>query len=417
MKDTLNPFEKAKAQIDHFGKMLGIPQEVLEILKRPHRELTVNFPVKMDDGSVKTFTGYRVQYNDYLGPYKGGIRFHADVDLDEVRALAAWMTWKCAVVGLPYGGAKGGVTCDTKKLSTGELERLTRRYTAEISIIIGPNKDIPAPDMYTDAQIMAWIMDTYSMSAGHSVPSVVTGKPILIGGSMGREDATSRGVMYVTRAAAESIDLDLKDAEIVIQGFGNVGCNAARLFSEECGCRIVAVSDSQGGIYDKNGLEHQKVLEHKKKHGSVVGYPGANEIGNEEISGLDCDVFIPAALENTITLKNASGIKARLVAEGANGPTTPEADDVLEENDVTVIPDILANAGGVIVSYFEWVQSLQHYFWDEEDVKQRLKEIITKSYRSVHDMHIKKNVNLRAAAYMLALHKIFDAYRLRGIFP
>jgi glutamate dehydrogenase/leucine dehydrogenase len=396
---------------------LKLDKDIIEHLKCPHRELTVNFPVRMDDGSIKTFTGYRVQYNEALGPYKGGIRYHPDVDLDEVRALAAWMTWKCAVVGIPYGGAKGGVTCNPKKMSVAELERLTRRFATEISLIIGPQRDIPAPDVYTDAQTMAWIMDTYSMAQGYSVPSVVTGKPILIGGSEGREEATSRGVMYVTREAAKVLGIDLNGATIAVQGYGNVGFNAARLFVEECGSRIIAVSDSKGGIYNENGLDPNKVMEHKKKTGSVIGYPDTKHISNEELLELKCDVLVPSALEHVITDKNAANIKAKIVAEGANGPSTPEADDIMHKNGVLFVPDILANAGGVVVSYFEWVQGLEREFWTHKEVNKKLEKILINSFASVYRIYKKEKVNMRQAAYLVAVKRVADAVKLRGIFP
>jgi len=417
MKETLNPFEIARRQIDEAGKRLKLDKDLLELLKHPHRELTVSFPVKMDNGSIRTFTGHRVQYNEALGPFKGGLRYHPDVNIDEVRALAAWMTWKCAVVGVPYGGAKGGVTCNPKEMSKGELERMTRRFTTEILFIIGPQRDIPAPDVYTDAQTMAWIMDTYSMNAGYSVPSIVTGKPILIGGSEGREEATSRGVMYTSREAAKALGMDLKGATIATQGYGNVGFNAARLFFEECGSKIIAVSDSKGGIYDENGLDPYKVLEHKKSSGTVVGYPNSKKISNEELLELKCDVLVPSALENVITSKNAANVKAKIVSEGANGPTTPEADAILHKNGIMVIPDILANAGGVVVSYFEWVQDLHRYFWTREEVNKRLEEIMVKSFAVVYNVYKKEKVNMRTAAYMVAINKVAETYKLRGIFP
>jgi glutamate dehydrogenase/leucine dehydrogenase len=417
MKETLNPFEIAKSQIDDAGKRLNLSEDIVELLKHPHREFTVSFPVKMDDGSIKTFTGHRVQYNDALGPYKGGLRYHPLVNLDEVRALAAWMTWKCAVVGIPYGGAKGGVTCNPKEMSEAELERLTRRFASEIAIIIGPQMDIPAPDVYTNAQTMAWIMDTYSMYAGYSVPSVVTGKPILIGGSEGREEATSRGVMYTTREAAKVLNLDLANMTIAIQGYGNVGYNAARLFVEESGCNVIAVSDSKGGIVDKNGLNPRRVLEHKRQTGTVVGFQGSKEITNKELLEMECDILIPSALEGAITSENAPNIKAGVIAEGANGPTTPEADEILHKSGKLVIPDILANSGGVIVSYFEWVQGLQNYFWKHEEVNKKLEEILIESFARVYDLYKKKKVNMRQAAYMVAVDRVAEAYQLRGIFP
>ena len=417
MKETLNPFEIAKKQVDEAGKRLKLDIGMLDILKHPHRELTVSFPVKMDDGSVQTFTGHRVQYNDALGPCKGGLRYHPDVNLDEVRALAAWMTWKCAVVGIPYGGAKGGITCSPKEMSDGELERMTRRFASEISGFIGPRRDIPAPDVYTNPQTMAWIMDTYSMNVGYSVPSVVTGKPVLIGGSEGRNEATSRGVMYTTREAARVKGIDLKNATIAVQGYGNVGFNAARLFVEECGSKIIAVSDSKGGIVDENGLDPHKVFEHKKNTGSVVGYPGSKDISNEQLLELECDVLVPSALENVITSKNAANIKAKIVSEGANGPTTPEADEILYKNGKMVLPDILANAGGVVVSYFEWVQDLQNYFWTHDEVNKRLEHIIKKSFASVYEIYEKEKIDMRKAAYLVAIKRVSDAYALRGIFP
>ncbi len=416
-KAELKPFEIAQAQIEGVGRRLKLDPDLLEILKVPSRELTVNFPVKMDDGSIKVFTGYRVQYNQVLGPFKGGIRYHPDVTLDEVRALAAWMTWKCAVIGLPYGGAKGGIICNPKEMSPGELERMTRRFTSEISIIIGPHKDIPAPDVYTDAQTMAWIMDTYSMREGYSVPGVVTGKPLVVGGSKGRDEATSRGAMYSTRVVAKHLGIDLSKAAIVVQGYGNVGYHAARLFHDECGSRIIAVSDSRGGVQNPNGLDPEKVMIHKAKTGSVVGYPRSDPVTNEEVLELKCDVLVPAALEGAIIEENAPQVKAKVVAEGANGPTTLEADAILFKRAITVIPDILCNAGGVTVSYFEWVQDLQHFFWTFEEVKKRLEDVMNRATEEVWAMAEKEKVDMRTAAYMVALNKIVDAYKVRGIYP
>ncbi len=416
-KAELKPFEIAQAQIDGVGRRLKLDRDLLEILKVPSRELTVNFPVKMDDGSIKVFTGYRVQYNQVLGPFKGGIRYHPDVTLDEVRALAAWMTWKCAVIGLPYGGAKGGIICNPKEMSPGELERMTRRFTSEISIIIGPHKDIPAPDVYTDAQTMAWIMDTYSMREGYSVPGVVTGKPLVVGGSKGRDEATSRGAMYSTRVVAKHLGIDLSKAAIAVQGYGNVGYHAARLFHDECGSKVIAVSDSRGGIQNSNGLDPEKVMIHKAKTGSVVGYPRSDTITNEEVLELKCDLLVPAALEGAITEENAPQVKAKVVAEGANGPTTLEADAILFKRAVTVIPDILCNAGGVTVSYFEWVQDLQHFFWTFEEVKKRLEDVMNRATEEVWAMAEKEKVDMRTAAYMVALSKVVDAYKVRGIYP
>ena len=412
-----NPFVSAKEHVDRVGKLLGLEDCVIELLKSPRRELGVNFPVKMDNGCIRIFSGYRVQHNSARGPCKGGIRYHPNVTLDEVRALAMWMTWKCAVVGLPYGGAKGGVICNPKELSKGELERITRRYTSEISIIIGPQEDIPAPDVYTDAQTMAWIMDTYSMGVGYSVPGVVTGKPIEIGGSKGREEATSRGVMYIAQEAARVKGMDLKGARVAIQGFGNVGWNAARLLHQEGGAKIITVSDSSGGIYNEKGLDPLSVSEHKKKTGSVQNYQGARNITNEELLELDCDVLVPAALENVITKENAPQIKAKIIVEGANGPTTPEADRMLSDKGIMIMPDILANAGGVTVSYFEWVQDLQFFFWTTGQINERLKEIMTNAFARVHEVAESKKVDHRTAAYMLALKEVARAFELRGVYP
>jgi glutamate dehydrogenase (NAD(P)+) len=413
----VNPFETARKQVDIVAKILKLDAGMTEILKSPKRELTVNFPVRMDDGSYRIFTGYRVQYNMARGPCKGGIRYHPQVTLDEVRALAAWMTWKCAVVGLPYGGAKGGVVCDPKKMSKGELERLTRRFASEILPIIGPEVDVPAPDVYTDSQTMAWIMDTYSMQKGYSVPGVVTGKPLSIGGSEGRAEATGRGCMYVVREAARQMGLATKGATVAIQGFGNAGSVAARLMAEELGVKVVAVSDSKGGIVNRAGLEPVKVEEHKTRSGSVVGFPGAQAISNAELLELDVDVLVPAALENQITKDNAGRIKAKIVAEAANGPTTPEADEILFKNKVTVLPDILANAGGVTVSYFEWVQDLQGYFWTAKDVNDRLEKVMSSSYAEVAKIARQHGVHNRTAAYILAMERVVEAIRARGIYP
>ncbi len=413
-----NPFEIAKKQIDIVAKVINLNDGIREILKAPKRELTVNFPVRMDSGEYRVFTGYRVQYNMARGPTKGGIRYHPQVTLDEVRALSAWMTWKCSVMNLPYGGAKGGVICDPKHMSKGELERLTRRFASEIAPIIGPEMDVPAPDVYTDSQTMAWIMDTYSMLKGYSVPGVVTGKPIAIGGSEGRGEATGRGCMYAIREAAKRQGLKTKGATVAVQGFGNAGSVVANLASKELGVKVVAVSDSRGGIMNtKDGLDIPKVEAHKQKTGQVEGFPGAQKISNEDLLKLDVDVLIPAALENQITSKNASSIKAKIVAEAANGPTTPEADEVLFKNHITVLPDILANAGGVTVSYFEWVQDLQGYFWTEKDVNERLESVMSASYRAVADSAEKYGVNNRTGAYAIAVERVANAIRLRGIYP
>jgi glutamate dehydrogenase/leucine dehydrogenase len=416
-KESLNPFVVAQEQIDRAGRKLSLDPGLLEVLKHPRRELTVNFPVKMDDGSVKVFTGYRVQYNDARGPFKGGIRYHWNVSIDEVRALACWMTWKCAVMDIPYGGAKGGIICNPKEMSKPELERMTRRYASEISIIIGPEKDIPAPDVYTDSQTMSWIMDTISMHKGFSVPGVVTGKPIAIGGSLGRDEATARGAMYATREAAKRIKLNLKGATVAVQGFGNAGSHYARLMQDELGAKIVAVSDSKGGIYGDKGFDPKEVLKFKEKTGSVVGFAGTKKITNEELLELAVDVLAPCALENVITSENAPRIKAKISTEGANGPTTPEADDILYKNGVLVIPDILANGGGVTVSYFEWVQDLANFFWTKPEVDAKLEGVMVRAFDSVWKMHEEKKVDMRQAAYMVAINRVTEAYRWRGIYP
>ncbi len=413
----INPFETARRQIDIVADLIGLDSGIREVLKHPKRELTVNFPVRMDDGSYRVFTGHRVQYNMARGPTKGGIRYHPQVTLDEVRALAAWMTWKCAVVNIPYGGAKGGVVCDPKHLSHAEVERLTRRYASEIAPIIGPEMDIPAPDVYTDSQTMAWIMDTYSMLKGYSVPGVVTGKPISLGGSEGRGEATGRGCAYVIREASKDVGLKVKGASVAVQGFGNAGSVAANLLYDEQGAKIVAVSDSKGGIVKADGLNPHAVEAHKQKTGSVVGFPGAKSATNEEILEAKADILIPAALENQITAKNADKIQAKIVAEAANGPTLPEADTILFERGVTVLPDVLANAGGVTVSYFEWAQDIQGYYWALNEVNQRLERTMMKSYADVHQVATERKVHNRTAAYVLAIQRVVDATRLRGIYP
>ncbi|MGI0148758.1 MAG: Glu/Leu/Phe/Val family dehydrogenase, partial [Thermoplasmata archaeon] len=375
-KETLNPFEIARAQIDRAGQKLNLDPGMLAVLKHPRRELTVNFPVKMDDGKVKVFTGYRVQYNDAVGPFKGGIRYHWNVSLDEVRALACWMTWKCAVMGIPYGGAKGGVICNPKEMSKNELEHMTRRYASEIAIIIGPEKDIPAPDMYTDSQTMAWIMDTISMNKGFAVPGVVTGKPLAIGGSLGRDEATSRGLMYATREAAKKVKMNLKGATVAVQGFGNVGYNFARLMHDEQGSKIVAVTDSKGGVFSEKGFDPKQVFAFKEKTGTVVGFPGTRKITNEEVLELEVDILAPCALEGVLTSENAPRVKAKIIGEGANGPTTPEADDIFHQRGILLIPDILANGGGVPVAYFEWVQTLSEFVGTKAEVDRMLEDVM-----------------------------------------
>jgi glutamate dehydrogenase (NAD(P)+) len=412
-----NPYDNAVRHVERVGRLLNLNDTMIEILKRPKRELTVNFPVRMDDGRVKVLTGYRVQHNSARGPCKGGIRYHQNVSLDEVRALAMWMTWKCAVVGIPFGGAKGGIICNPKEMSKSELERMTRRFTSEIQIIIGPKSDIPAPDVYTDAQTMAWIMDTYSSNVGFSVPGVVTGKPLEVGGSKGRDEATSRGLMYVAQQAAQRKGLDIKNAKVAVQGFGNVGWNAARLLAAESGCKIIAVSDSNSGIVDPAGLDPIKVMEHKKRTGAVEGYGKSSRISNEALLELDCDILVPAALENQITHSNADKIKAQIVVEGANGPTTPDADGILMERGIMLVPDILANAGGVTASYFEWVQDLQYFFWTGEEVRERLRQIMIGSFQKVYDLATTNKVDMRTGANMLAIKEVSRAIELRGIYP
>jgi glutamate dehydrogenase/leucine dehydrogenase len=409
---TPNPYEAALKQLDIAAEKLKIDPGVHEILKRPMRVIIVNIPVVMDDGSIRVFTGYRVQYNDALGPTKGGIRYHPELTLDEVTALAAWMTWKTAVTGLPLGGGKGGIRCNPKEMSKTELESLTRGYARAIAKFIGPFTDVPAPDVYTTAEMMAWIMDEYSEIVGYPAFGVVTGKPITVGGSRGRNEATSRGVMYTVVEAAKHLGIDLKGAMVAVQGYGNVGYHAARLL-HEAGCKIIAVSDSKGGALNPKGLDPQKVLEHKNNTGSVVDYPGSSFITNEQLLELECDILVPAALENQITKANADKIKAKIVAEGANGPTTPEADEILFKKGVFVIPDILANSGGVIVSYFEQVQNQMNYYWSEEEVRDKLKDTITNAFHDVLGMSKQHNVNMRVAAYMLAVKRVADAMLAR----
>lgn len=416
MKESLNPFEIVQAQFDQAADILKLPVDLRGVLKSCKRQLIVSVPIKRDDGRIHVFEGFRVQHNLARGPAKGGIRYHPDVNLDEVKALASWMTWKCATIDIPYGGGKGGVRCNPKELSQGELERLTRRYTSEIIPIIGPDKDIPAPDVYTDSQTMAWVMDTYSMMKGYSVLGVVTGKPISIGGSEGRNSATARGCQFVVREACREKKLDLKGATVAIQGFGNAGSFAARLLYRDA-VKIVALSDSAGGIINKKGIDPHKALEHKTKSGALEGLKGTDSITNEELLELKCDILMPAAIENQITLKNANSVKARLVAEVANGPTTPQADAVLFRKGITVLPDILANAGGVTVSYFEWVQDLQGFFWDEEVVDQVLEKKMKEAFRSVLETARQHKVQLRTGAYVLAVKRVADATITRGLFP
>jgi len=415
-KKEKNVWQAALQQLDEVAREINLDPDIHQILRHPKRCLTVSIPIRMDDGRINVFTGFRVQHNINRGPAKGGVRYHPNVTLDEVKALAMWMTWKCAVAGIPYGGAKGGIICDPKKLSLREIERLTRRYISEIISFIGPEKDIPAPDVNTNPQIMAWIMDTFSMSAGYSVPGVVTGKPISIGGSLGRDAATARGVMFTLMDSAKKLNFDLLTQRIAIQGYGNAGWNLARLLSEQ-GCRVIAVSDSKGGIYNSKGLDPVKVFEHKKETGSVIDFSSSDNITNEELLSIDCDILVPAALENQITEENADKIKAKLIAEAANGPTTSEADKILEEKDVFVIPDILANAGGVTVSYFEWVQGLQAYFWTEREVNLKLRDIMQKAFDNVYRISQERKVTMRTAAYILAIERVAEATKIRGLYP
>jgi len=409
-------WEMAVEQFNIAADKLNLDAGLRDVLGHCKRELTVNFPVKMDDGSVKVFTGYRVQHNLARGPAKGGIRYDLDVTLDEVKALAMWMTWKCAVVGIPYGGGKGGVTVDPKKLSEREKENLTRRYATEISILIGPERDIPAPDINTDSRTMAWIMDTISMHRGYTVPAVITGKPLELGGSLGRNEATARGAQYTIIQAAKQIGLDLKGATVVVQGYGNAGSIAARLMAEK-GCKIIAVSDTQGGAYNPKGIDPKAILKHKGETTTVVGFPGTEKVTNQELLELPCAILIPAAREKQITEQNAPRIKPKIIAEAANGPTTPEADEILYANNVLVIPDILCNAGGVTVSYFEWVQDLQNFFWTEDEVRAKLKMIMDNSYAAVQQMAAQHKVHMRTAANMLAVSRVAEATKLRGIYP
>jgi glutamate dehydrogenase (NAD(P)+) len=406
----------AQQQFDLAADMLNLDPGLRHVLREPRRELTVHFPVQMDDGSVKVYTGYRVQHNLSRGPAKGGIRYHQNVSLDEVKALAMWMTWKCAVVGIPYGGGKGGVIVDPKKLSMKELEHLSRRFFTEIEVLVGPERDIPAPDVNTTPQVMSWFMDTYSMHVGYTVPGVVTGKPISLGGSEGRNEATARGCVYTIAEAAKHLGMDLKGAKVAVQGFGNAGSIAAQLMCAE-GSTVVAVSDSQGGIRNMAGLNIDGVIAWKKEHGTVRGYPGSKDISNAEVLETECDVLIPAALENQITAANAHKVKARIVAEAANGPTTPDADEILFNRGVFLIPDILANAGGVTVSYFEWVQDLNRDHWTEDDVNAKLKTIMVKAFGEVLMQATKEGVNMRTGAYLNAVQRVADATAMRGLYP
>jgi glutamate dehydrogenase (NAD(P)+) len=413
---AINPWQVAQQQFDLAAERLNLDPGLRRVLREPRRELTVHFPVKMDDGSVQVFTGYRVQHNLGRGPAKGGIRYHQDVSIDEVKALAMWMTWKCAVVGIPYGGGKGGVIVDPKKLSQKELEALSRRFFTEIEVLVGPEKDIPAPDVNTNAQVMAWFMDTFSMHQGYTVPGVVTGKPISLGGSEGRNEATARGTVFCIVEAARHLGIELPKATVAIQGFGNAGSIAAQLIEQE-GATVVAVSDSTGGIHNPNGLDIKRVIAWKKEHGTVQGFPGTTDVTNAEVLEVECNILIPAALENQITERNAGNIKAKLIAEAANGPTTPEADRILFKNSKFMIPDILCNAGGVTVSYFEWVQDLNRDHWSERVVNEKLKEIMVRAFQEVLTIARREQIDMRTAAYLLAVQRVADATAMRGLYP
>jgi len=408
-------FNAMLQEFDGAARLLDLDPGIWKILTHPKRQITVSCPVQMDNGEIEVFTGYRVQYNITLGPAKGGIRFHPDVTLDEVTALAAWMTWKCAVAHVPFGGGKGGVICDPTRMSRRELEALTRRYVAEIIDAIGPEKDVPAPDVNTNDQVMAWIMDTYSMHIGHTATAVVTGKPIEMGGSLGRREATGRGVMIVTREAAKHLGIDIKKATVAIQGFGNVGSVSADLLAET-GARIVAVTDWKGGVYNDKGLDIRKMLDFVRQHKTIDGFPGGTPLENDQLFALDVDVLVPAALENQITMDNAPDIKARIVAEGANGPTTPEAHHHLHERGIFVIPDILANAGGVTTSYFEWVQDRHGYFWTENEVNTRLEDKMVEAFDDVLETSLKYKIDLRTAAYVVAINRVATVTRMRGMY-
>jgi len=410
-----NPFEAMMSRFDRAAELLDLDAGLVKVLRQPEKQIIVAVPVLKDDGSVDVYTGYRVLYNTSRGPAKGGIRFDTAVTLEEVKALAAWMTWKCAVVDIPFGGAKGGVNCDPEKMSIGELERMTRRYTAGIIHTLGPDSDVPAPDVNTNERVMAWLMDTYSMHVGHTVTAVVTGKPVVMGGSLGRREATGRGCMIVTREALNHLGLSIRNATVAIQGFGNVGSVAADLLSQE-GCRIVAIGDRHASLYNAGGIDVQAAIDHTRKHGSLQTFDGGERIEPEELLTLDVDVLLPAALENVITTKNAGQIRAKIICEGANGPTTAPADAILDEKGVFVIPDILANAGGVTVSYFEWVQNRGGYFWTEDLVNDRLRDIMCRSFVNVLDISRKHKVNMRTAAYMLSVERVSTVHKLRGIY-
>jgi glutamate dehydrogenase (NAD(P)+) len=413
--DEVNPFEAMMSRFDRAAELLDLEPGIYKVLRNPEKQIIISIPIQMDSGDVEVFTGYRVLYNTSRGPAKGGIRFDMQVTLEEVKALAAWMTWKCAVVNIPFGGSKGGVVCDPIKMSAGELERLTRRYTAGIISILGPDSDVPAPDVNTNERVMAWIMDTYSMHAGHTVTAVVTGKPVEMGGSLGRREATGRGCMFVTKEALRHLGIPIKGATVAIQGFGNVGSNTAQLLQAE-GCKITAIGDRSGALHNAAGIDIEEAIRHVKEHKTLDGFTKGTGISNEDLLTLDVDVLVPAALENVITSKNAAKVQARVICEGANGPTTAGADAILDEKGIFVIPDILANAGGVTVSYFEWVQDRGGYFWSEDTVNERLRDIMTRSFRDVLSLSRQHKVNMRNAAYMLAISRVSTVHKLRGIY-
>ncbi|MGB9679071.1 MAG: Glu/Leu/Phe/Val family dehydrogenase [Thermoanaerobacteraceae bacterium] len=410
---TLNPFEIAKKQLKMACDKLGVEPIVYEILSKHQKVIEVSIPVKMDDGSIRVFTGYRAQHNNAVGPTKGGIRYHTNVNVDEVKALSTWMTFKCSVVGIPYGGAKGGISVNPKELSKDELERLSRGFINAIYDEIGPNKDVPAPDVNTNGQIMAWMLDEYNKIARKDSPGVITGKPLNIGGSKGRVVATGLGVAITVREMAKKIGLDLKDARVAVQGFGNVGSYTAMIL-QDYGAKIVAISNSRSCIYNKEGINIKELIDYKDKNGNIVGFPGTEHISKDEVISLDVDILVPAALENVITSQNADKIKAKIISEGANGPTTPEADSILEGKGTVVIPDILANAGGVTVSYFEWVQNLYGFYWTEEEVLKREEQLMVDAFNSVYEISKTHNVNMRTAAYMLSVKRVSDAMKVKG---
>ncbi len=415
LEQEINPWESQAARFDLAARKLNLDEGLWKLLRYPNREIIVHIPVTMDDGRLEVFTGFRVQHSIARGPAKGGIRYAPDVTLDEVRALASWMTWKCAVVNIPFGGAKGGIICDPKNMSRGELERMTRRYTAELMEFIGPEKDVPAPDMNTNEQVMAWIMDTYSMHMRQTVTAVVTGKPVALGGSAGRREATGRGVMVVCDEALKKLNMNREDTRVIVQGFGNVGSNAARLM-HGAGYKIIAIAEYDGGLFNRNGIDVDALWDFKEKNRTIHGFPGAEKAGSDELMISECEILVPAATENTITTRNAPAIKARIIAEGANGPTTAAADEILADKKVFVIPDILANAGGVTTSYFEWVQDRQGYFWKESVVNEHLEHIMRSSFSDVVSYAEHHNVNNRIAAYMLAIDRVAAAITTRGIY-